>query len=462
MQATTQSNLGSLSSFSTDVQVIRDGQEQTLFQGDAIQNGDTLLNRGNSPVDVIIPGMSASQATSLLVIPPAGTAMLKTGVGATGEPITEVVSPNANELSLVSEEGQPGAELVQGEIDETSGEMSGLFGAGIAAGGAGMFGGLAAILGGGAIVGGLVSTGSGDDDATNNPNNGNPEQAFNSTNGLTGVVDQVTNIVDGTPLDPVTQVLEPVKPVVDTVSGVVQDIAAADPTGITDLISGVIGGETGSVSGNGPDGLVGVVNELLEGVQAGTADTPLAVVTNPLTDALQQTVLPPLDQGLSIVGDALEPVVNADPTGLTQLISNVLGAADVPAEGGFTGIPALNGLPLIGDVLGSASITGGGGIPVLGDLPVVGDLPLIGELISGTGGDLPLISDLPLVGGLLSGTGGDLPLVGGLLSGTGGDLPLVGELPLVGDLLSGISSQSSGDAAASLTNPLQSLLGQLG
>lgn len=458
MQTTTQSNLGSLSTFSTDVHVVRDGQEQMLFQGDAILEGDTLLNKGNAPVEVLIPGLNPGQAASLLSIPAAGTAMLKSGVGPTGEPITEIVSPNANELTLNQvEAGVPGAELVQGEV----GEMAGLVGGGLMAGGGLSFlglGGAAALLGGGAIASGLVSSSNdnNDDPSTPDNNTGNPT-------GLPGVLDQVNNIVEGTPLAPVSQVVEPLSPVLDQVGSALEQVASADPTGITDLLSGLINGTDGTSPSN-YDGVVGIVDDVLQSVQDSTAGSPLATLTGPLTESIQNLLLPPLDQGLNTLGQALNPLVDMDPTGLTQLVSNVLGT-DTTAGSGTSGfaIPVLSELPLIGELLagGTGGLLSGSseGIPLVGSLPVVGDVvSTLTNLGSGglpSLGDVPVLGDLPLIG--------DLPVLGGLLgggnsSGSGLALPVVSELPVVGDLLAGISSQAS---ATHAVNPLDSLLSTL-
>jgi hypothetical protein len=95
-------------------------------------------------------------------------------------------------------------------------------------------------------------------------------------------------------------------------------------------------------------------------------------------------------------------------------------AGDVPTAAPTEDVPAVEGLPVVGDVLGGDAA----GLPVFGSLldsaPAVTDA---GQRPVADGESLPLVGSLPVVGSLV----GSLPLVD--------NLPIFQSLPLVGSLV---------------------------
>lgn len=441
MQTTQTQSLGNLTTFSTDVHVMRDGEERVLGQGDPILEGDTLVNKGTSPVDIMVPAQSAGQAATLLTLPAAASAGFKMGVGATGAPITEITSPNSSELVLTpTEDGVVSAELIEGETSE----MAGLLGAGVATAGLGGMGGLAALLGGGAVLGGLAG-GNGGGSGANNPDE---ENKPGTTNGVEGVLDQVKGIVEGTPLAPVGQVTDVIKPVVDQIANVVDQIAAKDPTGVTGIISGILGGASNPNAGTEPNGLVGVLNEVVDGIQQGTANSPLAIVTGPATAAIQNGLLSPLDNALETVASALNPVTSADPTGITKLLTNLLGADATGSQtgGAAGGLPGIDSIPILGDLI-NGGLNGG----ALGAAVPNNALGLEGAL----GQVAPILADSPLAP-----LGQATNVLAGVMNTVAGPLEQVAAQDPVGvaDLLSGVVGGVSAAGTGAGPNGLVGIL----
>ncbi|WP_157545554.1 hypothetical protein [Hamadaea tsunoensis] len=177
------------------------------------------------------------------------------------------------------------------------------------------------------------------------------------------------------------------------------------------------------------------------GPAGGTTATPVqdpAQFGMPVSTESATEALPVVDQ-LPLVG----PMLGDSGLGKLIVVGNI--AQKLPLVGSVLdnqGLPSLDSLPVVNQVLNRGLISngqGGGGLPVVGNLPVVGDLLGGGDggLLGGlTGGDSPL-------GGLTSGltgglTGGSSPL-GGLTGGlTGGSSPLGG---ITGGLLGGAAAQ---------------------
>lgn len=544
MQQPSQS-LGTLSTFSTEVHVVREGQENILFQGDALREGDMIINKSGQPMEFELPARSPEQGLTKMILPAGAQATLGTMMTAEGTPITQISSPQFASIELIVEgDGAPVAEVTDG----SEGAMSGLVGAGLLAGGGSLLAGSAALVGGAALL-------AGSDGSNNEPNsdgslssqNGNstaapPEQV----NGLEGVIAEVSDALDGTPLEPVGGALDPVQNAVGSVSDALNGVAENDPTGLTGVVTGLLGGQAQDPSDDTSSGLVGIVNEVVDGLAAGTADTPAGAIIAPLADALDQP-LTLLDTVLSTQAEALDVVATNDPTGVTTLVQNLLGGTEtlatdaannlLPDAGQTSGLqgalaevsdvlatgplapanaivdPLQGGLNVLGDTLSTVTpmdptgVTGvvSGLVGATSDIDLSASNGLVGVVSEVTEGlsqetfgtplgavtdplatavdtvSQPLDSALTTVAdaldpvasadpsgligtvqtllgsdgvaasgsslpgaeifdGLLA-SGGDIPVLGGLLEGsTGTGLPVIGDLPVLGDALAGVSS----------------------
>jgi hypothetical protein len=147
--------------------VTRNGQ--AVAEAELLQWGDEISNTSATPMEIRIPARGAGQGDTLLVLQPGAAARL--------EEIGSDIAGAASRTKVVAL--TEGVELY--DIDEQgSGEMSGLVGAGLLAGG----------LGGGAAAGlGAVAAGAfllGDDD-----NNSGAASSGGGAGGLAGGVESV-------------------------------------------------------------------------------------------------------------------------------------------------------------------------------------------------------------------------------------------------------------------------------
>ncbi|MEV4417073.1 hypothetical protein [Catellatospora sp. NPDC049609] len=280
---------------------------------------------------------------------------------------------------------------------------------------------------------------------------------------------------------------------------------ASPLSGITDGLGGLTGGLNGkrapspldSLTGALPGGLAGERNDLQapppqdapaprtagDITQDRFGDWLDAPVGEPVDQLMQQAVLDPMldmdgldpsdSQGVTLdpalsqqVADAtsqIVPALIADAMGRSSDIGDLLAAtdtadgaaqaadADLPAAGMTEGLPFVDKLPILGDVLGNGGPLDG--ILVVGD--IAKQLPGVRDVVNGQL-SLDTVTKLPLVGGMLS---------SGIVQGgkPGSALPIVGSVPIVGDALSKVTGNLSGlnpGRGANLLNPAPGLATQ--
>lgn len=288
------------------------------------QWGDEISNTSATPMEIRIPARGAGQGDTLLVLQPGAAARL--------EEIGSDVAGAASRTKVVAM--TEGVELYDIDDDISSaileqgtGEMSGLVGAGLLAGG----------LGGGAAAGlGAVAAGAfllDDDDS-----NGGTVNSDNGAGGLAGGVEAVGDGLEETPLAPVAGVTDAVSDGLGLVGGAIGGISDQDPTGLTDVLAGVVGDPS---SGDGSDagGLVGAVNAISTGLDSGTESTPLAPLIDPLTETLgsDSGAVDGVAQGLADVGNTLA----GDDSPLAPITSDIL----APIVGTSDDTSDTNGVP---------------------------------------------------------------------------------------------------------------------
>ena len=374
--------------------VTRNGQ--AIADAELLQWGDEISNTSATPMEIRIPARGAGQGDTLLVLQPGAAARL--------EEIGSDVAGAASRTKVVAL--TEGVELYDIDDDISSaileqgtGEMSGLVGAGLLAGG----------LGGGAAAGlGAVAAGafilSDDDD------NGSASSSGGGAGGLAGGLDAIGDGVEETPLAPVAGVTDAVSDGLATVGGAIGDVSAQDPTGLTDVLAGVIG-DPASGDGSTSGGLVGGVNAISTGLDSGTENTPLAPLVDPLSETLgsDSGAVDGVAEGLvdvantlagddsplaPITSDILAPIVGvsgdtSDTNGLPGTLNEVSeGLTDLTAEDA-----ALAPLDPVTGALGDGVDTLAGGVDTLGDAVTdasaqdpSGLIGTVGELLGGDTG----------------------------------------------------------------------------
>ena len=374
--------------------VTRNGQ--AIADAELLQWGDEISNTSATPMEIRIPARGAGQGDTLLVLQPGAAARL--------EEIGSDVAGAASRTKVVAL--TEGVELYDIDDDISSaileqgtGEMSGLVGAGLLAGG----------LGGGAAAGlGAVAAGafilSDDDD------NGSASSSGGGAGGLAGGLDAIGDGVEETPLAPVAGATDAVSDGLATVGGAIGDVSAQDPTGLTDVLAGVIG-DPASGDGSTSGGLVGGVNAISTGLDSGTENTPLAPLVDPLSETLgsDSGAVDGVAEGLADVGntlagddsplapitsDILAPIVGvsddtSDTNGLPGTLNEVSeGLTDLTAEDS-----ALAPLDPVTGALGDGVDTLAGGVDTLGDAVTdasaqdpSGLIGTVGELLGGDTG----------------------------------------------------------------------------
>ncbi|MEV0458351.1 hypothetical protein [Catellatospora methionotrophica] len=237
---------------------------------------------------------------------------------------------------------------------------------------------------------------------------------------------------------------------------------AADPlAGLTALTGGdSLGALTGGLAGERNDlsapqpapagSTQDTFGEWIGGAPAGLpSDMLMRAPVDPLlgdvdaldpSDSLGVTLDPALSRQVADATSQIVPALIADAMGRNS-------ADDLLAtEGAETteGLPFVDKLPLLGDVLGKGGPLDG--VLVVGD--IAKQLPGVRDLANGTF-SLDTVSRLPIAGNLV--TGG---IVQGGKPGTG--LPVVGSVPIVGDAIGKITGSLNGASpgrGANLLNP---------
>lgn len=321
-------------------------------------------------------------------------------------------------------------------------------------------------------------------------------QVLDQLEGLLGDNLVLPVVLDDLPLDETVQAIQQILgntlvPLVGEGVDLLQDI-------VIDLQTALDAGTLAAISGLSHDLLdhtVGTV-QAIAGIVSVEALSPaldlgasaiaqvndlVAQLASPLGDALPllDPVLAQVQQRLDGVGDLVgtldtlaEPVLEAGSGALDNLVQIVdgalavlapaIGTVDALLQGGdlpLLGDPlnVLDGLPLVGDLLGAVTgLLGGSGLPLggSGGLPLLGDL-LGGDLLpAGLADPLAILEGLPLDGGLLA-------PVQALLGG----LPLAGDAPGLDGLLGAAEGLLGGDLPALGLDPVaeiaDSLLGEL-
>jgi hypothetical protein len=378
--------------------VTRNGQ--AVADAELFQWGDEISNTSATPMEIRIPARGAGQGDTLLVLQPGAAARL--------EEIGSDVAGAASRTKVVAL--TEGVELYDIDDDISSaileqgtGEMSGLVGAGLLAGGLG--GGAAAGLG--AVAAGAFILGNDDD-------NGGAGDGSSGAGGLAGGVESVGDGLEETPLAPVAGATDAVSDGLGTVGGAIGGISDQDPTGLTDVLVGVVG-DPGSGDGSDAGGVVGAVNAISTGLDSGTENTPLAPVVDPLTETLgsDSGAVDGVAEGLADVGntlagddsplapitsDILAPIVGtsddtSDTNGLPGTLNEVSeGLTDLTAEDA-----ALAPLDPVTSAVGDGVDTLAGGVETLGnavtDASAQDPTGLIGTVGEVLGGDTASSSD---------------------------------------------------------------------
>lgn len=416
--------------------VTRNGQ--LVSDANLFQWGDEISNTSATPMEIRIPARGVGQGDTLLVLQPGAAARLE-------EIGTDVVGAASRTKVVALTEGVElydiDDDISSAILEQGTGEMSGLVGAGLLAGGLG--GGAAAGLGAVAVGAFILS----DDD-----DNGGGAGDTGGAGGLAGGLESIGDGVEETPLAPVAGATDAISDGLGMVGGAIGGISDQDPTGLTDVLAGLVG-DPASGDGSDAGGLVGGVNAISTGLDSGTENTPLAPLVDPLTETLgsDSGAVDGVAEGLADVGntlagddsplapltsDILAPIVGtsgdtSDSNGVPGTLNEVSeGLTDLTAEDS-----ALAPLDPVTGALGDGVNTLADGVDTLGDAVAdasaqdpTGLIGTVGELLGG---------DTSAPGG--SGAGGDaLPLdmlTGALpISTDGGGLealdPLTGALPL--------------------------------
>ena len=302
--------------------ITRNGQ--VVADAELFQWGDEISNTSATPMEIRIPARGPGQGDTLLVLQPGAAARL--------EEIGSDVAGAASRTKVVAL--TEGVELYDIDDDVSSaileqgtGEMSGLVGAGLLAGGLG--GGAAAGLG--AVAAGAFLLGNDDD-------NGGAGQSGSGAGGLAGGVESIGDGLEETPLAPVEGATDAVSDGLGMVGGAIGGVSDQDPTGLTDVLAGVVGDPS---SGDGSDagGLVGAVNSISTGLDSGTENTPLSPLVDPLTETLgsDSGAVDGVAQGLADVGNTLA----GDDSPLAPVTSEIL----APIVGTSDDTSDTNGIP---------------------------------------------------------------------------------------------------------------------
>ena len=490
--------VASVTNIDGDVFVKRNGIETPLREDMVLQAGDVLRSTSNSIAVLSIPG-TQQQIPAFLEISNGGVATLgfDPDAGLNGQVvITSNAGDGLGNVTLVSEfDGENQAAVLDGQ--EATGEMSGLFGAGLlgagagvsalpvagAVGAAGLFAGSDDDNGGGSgggnpgtlpaeNAGGLAETIS---DLTNNlgeltepvPVVGDVVDAVGNViestlvgnnnggvNGiLTGLTDGLSSGLEGTPLAPVANVLDMGLGTLTDLLGVAANQVSGFGEGtplapVSDLVASLFG-TTGPNTGDGVGGVVGTVVNVTDSVGQLLAPVPvLGDIAGTLGGAFDSVATGNNDGGLggilSGLGGGLESSLAPTPLAvigeggntLLNTVGGLLGGVGDAVSSVGASTPAAPVTNLVGDLAGSL---GGDVGSALANIPFLGGA--LDSLTSGLGGGGSVLGDIPLLG--------DLPVLGDALGGgllSGGDA--VGGIPVVGDLLGGLTSSISSTSGA--------------
>lgn len=325
-----------------ELSVLRDGQQQVLKVGDALQYNDEVVNSGPTDALVEILPLADGQTPSLLKIEPEATATLQKRVdSSTGIEQAEIVPTCPTGVSLETTDEDLASAVL---IDNENCALFGLAGSGLLAAGSG----LAGPLGAAAAIGGLIALSGGNSSSSQTEDDPAlpPVSTADSAGGLAGTVDALSESTAQTPLAPVSSALEPAASALTQAGAALSDASASDPTGVSGLLAEVVGVESAG-SGSKDQGLVGGVNSLATAVDKGTAGTPLEALGLPLATTVgsDQGSTTGVASGLAGVGTVLVNDESALAPVTSELLGPVVGGKDGAASGTDSAGSSPQGLP---------------------------------------------------------------------------------------------------------------------
>jgi hypothetical protein len=315
-----------------ELAVSRGAEKILIGPGEPVQFGDEIINQDNQDAIVEIGSFVDGQIPSVLTLQAGASAKIQRKVDdATGIEQAEVFPTCEQGVFLDSEE----EELASGILAQQQGcGVFGLVGGGLLAAGSGP-------LAAAAAAGGLLLLSDNDDStagAQPSPDMGTlPPSQADQANGLAGTVDSVSEGVAQTPAAPLSKALEPVAQALTDVGSALDGAAEQDPTGVVGLIAEVVGvAQPGS--GSSDSGLVGGVNGLAAALDAGTKDTPLAPLVEPLANLVGSDS--GSTTGVASALGGLGSVLTNDESALNPLTSGLLGPIVGGSGSGNQGLPS--------------------------------------------------------------------------------------------------------------------------
>ncbi|MCQ8896408.1 hypothetical protein NQT62_08190 [Limnobacter humi] len=426
----TQSSIAQASDVRGNVTLVREGHPpMQLTSGMEIRSGDVLRSTPSSIAMVSIPG-TIGQIASMLEVSSGAEAQLnlERRSGQDGHVVVQRVSPeNVGDLALTQDmTGENPAAVIAG--DEGADGMTGLVGAGLLAGAGG---GLLFPAAGAAAAFVALSDNGGSNTPVDSPQTADPIiTPADTAGGLTATVENLSEHLDA--------LTAPV-PVVGTLVDTVTDVLAGNG-GSDSLIGLSVGGVTNTllnlsdqfanstdgvpvigdaadilhaiITGGNDGGLAGIASGLGMGLDGAVSSTPLAPLGDALSLVLNGGDAIPVEQlsgglvgGLHLVADNIDGLAAGTPAEpLAHLVADLLGTSGVATPelistdtlahtGGLDGLSgllgggALNGIPVLGDVVSSLTgvLTGAGGAEAtsaMSPLPVVGQLTSIASSAS--------------------------------------------------------------------------------
>lgn len=370
--------IGQVVSDSDALAILRDGEVFNARQGEPIFWGDTLVNEGQSDVEILFRGKSPQVSDSVMVLSPQAQAKVQMAEGAFQSAGTTTLIDAGDGVEIHAVDDRPAGVAFVGDTPPDDGGLMSLFGVGLFGGGLGATG--LAAAGTAALGVGLLAAGSqnkddnlpsntmpdptptpapptGPGDGGNTPTDpGNPNTPIQvAEGGLAGTLVQVAQSADQ-----LTQDVPLLNQLVNGLTDALAGSSASSPGGLAVLLSQVgdqiegasagipVLGELGQVVGgllNGESlGVSGVLADLGQTLDGALAPTPLA----PLGDGLH-LVLQTVGGVLGTLGQGADTFTNNTPAaGLGDLLSSLLGTEPLPvassASLGPVGGPPLNSL----------------------------------------------------------------------------------------------------------------------
>ncbi|MFN4329170.1 MAG: beta strand repeat-containing protein [Limnobacter sp.] len=227
-----------------------------------------------------------------------------------------------------------------------------------------------------------------------------------NADGLAGALLDVGTALNKTPLSPLAAVTDALGSGLLAAGSALGDVAAQDPTGLATLLTHVLGTTDTQVSTD--SGVVGVLNAIAAGLDAGTTGSPLEGLIDPVSElvgsqegatngvaagvaalgttlALDDSPLAPLTSGI------LSPVVGQSAgveSGLPSTLHQVaLGLGDLTTDSVLAPLaPVTDALATVLDTVGGGLAQGGAAITDFSAQDPSGVAHLLGDLLGGGSG----------------------------------------------------------------------------